>query len=400
MCKADPLSALLWPRNAQPPCLHHKIGDCSIYHRHHPLLGLCHLVLISSIVLVAEHSFAAVEENGREEVSFTLLAINALGPEVGAFVVVIYISLSFSLLVACVSGIGFLITEQFPHITPILAHVISPSFVGVIIGFFPFKAIDVTNRFLCCLMLFSIPSLVSIGVCVGRRDSVYNASKAILIGGSVLLVMVLSWNAVILGLAGIRNMGFDDPIKLLLSVNPSALPAVQGFAFAALVTSLIGYVVSFPKQLEDTVKLIIEMFEKKRKVLRIGSDDNTRERSGNGGMGVLSEGANEDIRYNGANGLVNLQDNSSVSRLMIMWLVLLVPIFTASFFSTAFSKALDFSGVYANCFLFGVLPPAMAWIHHSRKRYRSACLTGDLLPCGNLILSVLFGIAVILGFWH
>lgn len=207
-------------------------------------------------------------------------------------------------------------------------------------------------------------------ICKIAGDSVYNASKAILIGGSVLLVMVLSWNAVILGLAGIRNMGFDDPIKLLLSVNPSALPAVQGFAFAALVTSLIGYAVSFPKQLEDTVKLIIEMFEKKRKVLRIGSDDNTRERSGNGGMGVLSEGANEDIRYNGANGLVNLQDNSSVSRLMTMWLVLLVPIFTASFFSTAFSKALDFSGVYANCFLFGVLPPAMAWIHRSRKRYR------------------------------
>ncbi|TVU39971.1 hypothetical protein EJB05_13415, partial [Eragrostis curvula] len=96
-------------------------------------------------------------------------------------------------------------------------------------------------------------------ICKIVGDSVYDARKAILIGGSVPLAMVLSWNAVILGLASAGgNAAFDDPIKLLLSVNPAALPAVRGFAFAALATNLIGYAVSFPKQLSDTVDLIVQ----------------------------------------------------------------------------------------------------------------------------------------------
>ncbi|KAF5202565.1 Tryptophan/tyrosine permease [Thalictrum thalictroides] len=46
------------------------------------------------------------------------------------------------------------------------------------------------------------------------------------------------------------------------------------------------------------------------------------------------------------------------------------PLLIASFFPAAFSKALDFAGIYANCFLFGILPPAMAWIHRSKRKFR------------------------------
>jgi tyrosine-specific transport protein len=55
---------------------------------------------------------------------------------------------------------------------------------------------------------------------------------------------------------------------------------------------------------------------------------------------------------------------------ILTWTVLIIPIFIVSFFSTAFAKALDFAGVYANCFLFGILPPVMAWIYRSQKRKR------------------------------
>ncbi|KAF8690490.1 hypothetical protein HU200_040846 [Digitaria exilis] len=37
---------------------------------------------------------------------------------------------------------------------------------------------------------------------------------------------------------------------------------------------------------------------------------------------------------------------------------------------STFSSALDFAGVYENCFLFGMLPPVMAWIHRSHKRIK------------------------------
>ncbi|XP_072998311.1 uncharacterized protein [Typha latifolia] len=419
------------------------------------------MYVVSSIVLVAELSFAAMEEDGVDEVSFTGLATNTLGANFAAFVAVIYASLSFSLLIACVSGIGSLVSQQFPLVNPVLAHALFPCFIGVIIGFFPFKAIDVTNRLLCGLMLVSITALVVIGLSVGRSnllgslafacwrpeaispaipvtvltlgfhvitpfmckivgDSVYDARKAILLGGAVPLAMVLSWNAVILGLAGRCNVAFDDPIKLLLSVNSSALPAVRGFAFAALATSMIGYAVSFPKQLADTVELIKERFAQTRRdfsqevgrqrgeignlneVGQFGFEWGISDQATTAGMltGILSEGPTEDISKNSTNGSAQFDASSSMSHLILTWLVLIVPIFITSFFSKAFSKALDFAGVYANCFLFGVLPPAMAWVHRSRKRHRLPASSKGLLPGGAVALMVLFGIAVILGFWH
>uniref|UniRef100_A0A804Q7U9 Tyrosine-specific transport protein n=1 Tax=Zea mays TaxID=4577 RepID=A0A804Q7U9_MAIZE len=340
--------------------------------------------VVSSIVLVAELSFAAMARDGVDEVSFTGLASSTLGAGPGAVVAVVYAALSFSLLVACVAGIGSLVSQLFPG------------------------AVDGANRALCGLMLVSITALVVTGVSVGRTsllgslsyacwspgailpaipvtvltlgfhvitpfickivgDSVYDARKAILIGGAVPLAMVLSWNAVILGLASAGgNAGFDDPIKLLLSVNPAALPAVRGFAFAALATSLIGYAVSFPKQLADTVELILQRFSQKQ-----GS---MHQANGSGGYG-----------RNGA---------------ILTWMVLIIPIFIASFFSAVFSKALDFAGVYANCFLFGILPPVMAWIHRSQKKRRSPDSCEDVLPGGNAALLILFAVAVVLAIWH
>lgn len=333
------------------------------------------LYVISSIILVAELTFATMEESNLEEVSFTGIASNTLGSRFGTFVAIVYALLSFSLMIACVSGIGSLVSKQFPLLNPILASAIFPVFVGTLIAFFPFEATDQTNRLLCSLMLVSISTLVAFGISVGRNslltslkfaswrpqsivpaipvtvltlgfhvitpfickiagDTVYDARKAILIGGSVPLAMVLSWNAVILVLAGKGNAVNPsisyDPINLILSVNSSALPAVQGFAFTALGTSLIGYAVSFPKQLRDTVLLVRRWFHTK-------NDE----------------------------GLVGEMRN-----LHVMWAVLLVPVLIAGLSGTAFSKALDFAGVYANCFLFGVLPPLMAGIYRSRRKKR------------------------------
>lgn len=364
--------------------------------------------VVSSIVLVAELSFAAMARDGVDEVSFTGLASSTLGAGLGSIVAVVYAALSFSLLVACVAGIGSLISQLFTGVNPVLANALFPCFAGVLIAFFPFKAVDGANRALCVLMLVSITALVVTGVSVGRNslltslgyacwspgailpavpvavltlgfhvitpficrivgDSVYDARKAILIGGAVPLAMVLSWNAVILGLASASsNAGFHDPIKLLLSVNPAALPAVRGFAFAALATSLIGYAVSFPKQLADTVELILQRFSPKQ--------------------GIVQQ--------------CNASSHHARNQAILTWTVLIIPIFIASFFSAAFSKALDFAGVYANCFLFGILPPVMAWIHRSQMRKRSPNSCEDILPGGNTALMILFITAVVLALWH
>ncbi|KAJ1401404.1 Amino acid/polyamine transporter 2 [Sesbania bispinosa] len=345
------------------------------------IILLSWLYVISSIILVAELCFATMEEDGVEEVTFTSLATKTLGSKFGAFVALVYTSLCFSLLVACVAGIGSIFSPCFPRVNTLIVHSLFPLFVGILMVFFPFKTIDVANRFLCFLMLFSITGLVAIGLSVARvniissfasaswnlssilpiipvavltvgfhvitpfickiaGNTVQEARKAILIGGTVPLVMVLSWNLIVLGLVGTNTAAnTGDPISLLLSVNPSALSAVQGFAFSAMATSLIGYAVSLPKQILDTLELV---------------------------SGLASNSGGSSVGYSG-----KLSTPESEMR------------------------ALDFAGVYANCFLFGIIPPVMAYIHQSKKKIRSS-----FIPGGNGTLLVLFIISVILGIWH
>ncbi|KNA13766.1 hypothetical protein SOVF_113150 isoform A [Spinacia oleracea] len=376
--------------------------------------------VISSIILVAELSFATMEEDGVKDVSFTGLAIKAFGAHFGAFVSIVYASLSFSLLVACVSGIGSIVSQWFPSLNNVVSHGIFPMFLGSIIWFFPFRAIDSTNRFLCFMMLISIITLVGIGVSVARAnllislsnsswhvfsilpaipvtvltlgfhvitpfickvagDTIDEARKAILIGGTVPLVMVLSWNLIVLGLAGTGTAQSSslqgDPIKLLLSVKSSALFAVQGFAFSALATSFIGYSVSFPKQLVDTLELI---FRSSNSDNELGAKETMREtRIPDASDGSILSGSS----FRNFEGLISVA-------------LFLVPVLVASFYPSTFSRALDFAGVYANCFLFGILPPAMAYIFKSRRKLRSS------LPGGNVVLFLLFSTAVILSIWH
>ncbi|XP_042517137.1 tyrosine-specific transport protein-like [Macadamia integrifolia] len=402
--------------------------------------------VISSILLVAELSFAAMEEDGVDEVSFTSLATKAFGGRFGAYVAVVYACLSFSLLVACVSGIGSIFSQWFPWMNPIVAHAIFPCISGFIIGFFPFKAIDAANRFLCITMILSITALVGVGLSVGRSKilgslgyaswapsavlpaipltvltlgfhvitpfickiagkTLFDARRAILFGGAVPLFMVLSWNLVILGLARATTACSEDPIGLILSINASALPAVQGFAFSALATSLIGYAVSFPKQLVDAIELI----SGREKSTNVGFNDGGNGRVGfalywkGKRFGTLGQVSFAASRCNSGSTAEKTSVNrgSSSANIPVMLLVLGVPVFIASFFRSAFSKALDFAGVYANCFLFGILPPVMAWIYRSRKNFRSSS-SGDanILPGGDAALLLLFGIAVTLGLWH
>ncbi|XP_039132356.1 tyrosine-specific transport protein isoform X2 [Dioscorea cayenensis subsp. rotundata] len=405
------------------------------------------LYVISSIILVSELSFAAMRHQNLPEVSFTSLATASLGPDFGAFVAVVYSCLSFSLLLACVSGISSLVFQLFPWFNAALACALAPSLVGVAIAFFPFNVIDFANRLLCCLMLVSITALVVFGLSAGRssllssigyaswspnailpaipvtvltlgfhvitpfvcmllRDSMEDARKAILFGGFVPLAMVVSWNLVVLGLAG-NGVGAvcvgSDPIKLLLSVNSSALPAVQGFAFAALATSLIGYAVSFPKQLADTLKLISERVVYRKEVMspsrlrlceggRVGAVVYSKGKMGTSGQACFGVSRSQMLSNRVNEGV----GDGSPSTILVMWIVLIFSVLIASSYNAAFSRALEFAGVYANCFLFGVLPPAMAWIHRSRKKDSKE----ELLPGGNGVLFVLFVIAIILGIWH
>ncbi|KAL1814187.1 hypothetical protein ACET3Z_024252 [Daucus carota] len=378
------------------------------------------IYVITSTLIVAELSFAVMEEDDVAEVSFTALATKTLGSRIGSFVALVYASFIFSLLVACVSGIGSIISQLIPRLNPLIAHVLFPFVAGAMICLLPFKVTDTANRLLCFIMLCSITSLVAVGLSMERSsllgsflhaswsvssilpaipvtvltlgfhvitpfickiagNTVHEARKAILLGGFVPLVMVLSWNLIVLGLVGPNHASIHkDPISLLLSVNPSALTAVQAFAFSALATSFIAYAISFPKQVIDTIDMIL-----------LGSNRS-------------QEAKSQSHRGSAENGGGTVGFVTSVPRLgfsllqsMVVPLVLASPVLVASFCNSTFSAALDFAGIYANCFLFGILPPVMAYIYKTSKKHRSL----SSFFGGDVTLLALVCIATV-GIWH
>ena len=374
--------------------------------------------VVSSIILVVELTFVTMKEDNVDEVSFTGLATKAFGSRAGSSIALVYASLSFSLLVACVSGIGSIVSQWFPWMSSIIAHALFPFVVGVVLWSFPFKAIDVANRFLFFLMLFSLTTLGAIGLSVGRTyimgsfahaswglssvlpaipvtvltlgfhvitpfvckisgNTVNDAWKAIFIGGFVPLVMVLSWNLIVLGLSGTHDVSSSrDPISLLLSIS-SASSAVQSFAFSALATSFIGYAVSFPKQVVDTLELIFGKSYSKQTCNQSGTvsvEDGVGKvgfvtYSGEhylGNVGKISYGGSRQILA----GEVKLLPGFSLLDSIVTLFVLAVPVLIASLSHSTFSRALDFAEIYANCFLFGIHPPVIAYIYQSRKKLR------------------------------
>ncbi|CAM6048343.1 unnamed protein product [Sphagnum compactum] len=382
--------------------------------------------VMASILLVAELSYAVMLEQGEEEVSFTGLAVYTLGRRSGLVVSAVYALLIYALLVACIAGLGSVVACWLPPLPQGLVCCLSPGIVMAMLAFAPFKAMDSLNRALCSLMIVAITSLVGIGISAkreklmmmmmmmpgsGSSSTSYGTSltlqavlsaiplialtlafhvitplvckvvggtpeearNAILCGGVIPLAMVLVWNAVILALAPppqlLSSSKILDPIKLLLSTSSLAAPAVQAFAFSALGTTLIGYALSFPKQLMDTADLFMS---------------SVKSVSGTTNQNVFSL---EECWW---------QDKR---RMAALAMALGPSVAVAIICPTAFATALNFAGVYANCFLFGVLPPVLAWeyrrrSHHQNKQVKST----RLVPGGDLMLLFLLLIAISLGF--
>ncbi|XP_057998453.1 uncharacterized protein LOC110648778 isoform X3 [Hevea brasiliensis] len=330
---------------------------------------LCWVYVISSIILVAELSFAAMQEDGVSEVIDTANRVFCL-----------LMLLSITALV----GIGLSVAR-----TNVLGSLAKSSWsISSILPAIPVTVLTLGFH------------VITPFICKIAGNTVSEARKAVLIGGVVPLIMVLSWNLIVLGLSGANTAASsNDPISLLLSVNPSALSAVQGFAFSALATSLIGYAVSFPKQLLDTLDLVFmkinsaEQFSSQSQMLLNGDGTGRvglvifsgRHYSGNSGRALFDGSKHFAASEDKLKLPSRIAKSNSFHQTFVTMLVLSVPILIGSFFRSTFSKALDFAGVYANCFLFGILPPVMAYVQQSRKKLRSSFQTLRLFPAIHFI---------------
>ncbi|PHT43255.1 Heat shock 70 kDa protein 3 [Capsicum baccatum] len=143
-----------------------------------------------------------MEEDGVVEVSFTSLATKALGSKLVFLGALIYGSLTFALLVACVSGIGSIISLWFSKINHVLANGLFPSLVKIVLCLLPFKRFSSVLPAILVAVLKMGFHVITPFICKLPGNTVHDARKAIIIGGTIPLVMVVSWNLIILGLSG------------------------------------------------------------------------------------------------------------------------------------------------------------------------------------------------------
>eukprot|EP00897_Mesotaenium_endlicherianum_P010112 jgi/Mesen1/9129/ME000058S08621 len=396
--------------------------------------------VIASILLVAELSCALMAEQGGAEVSFTGVAARALGPAWTKAAAWTYAALNYALLAACIAGLGdVLAAVTRGALPPPAAGALCTAAVAAALVGGQADTLDDANKLLCALMVGSCGVLMALGlphmrlqvalqraswrpavllpavpltvltlgfhvvtplVCAVLRGNARDARRAILTGGAIPLAMVLAWNAVILGLASpaaaIASSPRLNPMALLLSLGTSAAPCVQAFALCALGTTLIGYSLSFPKQLADSLDMLAPH---KRPA---HPPQQPHPAGGPHVPGVLiSESHFRDGEEGGSRGGGGLQMGS---RKRVLALALAPPLLLAMLSPATFAAALDFAGVYANCFLFGILPPAMAWSlrygrpfsHEPHDRPQHTLL----VPGGKPVLVLLLLVALLLGLWR
>ena len=188
-------------------------------------------------------------------------------------------------------------------------------------------------------------------ICAQLNYKKENITKAIALGSFIPLLMFLSWDFVILGIAPVLSgdMSTFDPVQLLRtggntggSGTTSAL--ISTFSEAAIITSFIGFVIGLLDFFNDAIS-------NTNKVTTAVSNTNTSLKSNKISTSSSTAEAN-----------VNDSDSKSTtpSNLAIYGLVLLPPTAVAIADPTIFRGALDYAGTFGISLLFGAIPALMA----------------------------------------
>ncbi|KAJ1404888.1 Amino acid/polyamine transporter 2, partial [Sesbania bispinosa] len=101
----------------------------------------------------------------------------------------------------------------------------------------------------------------------------------------------------------------------------------------------------------------------------------------------------------------NWWDNNKMN-VTAVTMVVAPSLFVSTLFPDAFSAATDIAGGYCMTVLYGVLPPAMAWVMHKREpedsgkneffNARSTLIVTELFACGIVLEQILQDILTLL----
>ncbi|CAM9137914.1 unnamed protein product [Discosporangium mesarthrocarpum] len=242
----------------------------------------------------------------------------------------------------------------------------------------------------------TLPSMLPVAVCAlvfqnvvpvvsNQLDgNIKNIRTAMTLGSGLPLILYLLWNAVILGhvtpdvtqdnldLAGTMDVGATSvatsmsPIESLGAGFPELGVLLGTFSFSALVTSFWGASFSLMTECTHLVEKFVPYLPR--------CANNTSPQPGSGC--ALGKGLKREIDE----GMVKAAAAS---------LVLVPPALVSMACPDAFLKALEYSGIYADPLLYGLIPAVMAWKLRGSNPLHQAQMPGGQVGLGMVAASAI-----------
>ncbi|KAJ4970083.1 hypothetical protein NE237_003182 [Protea cynaroides] len=188
-------------------------------------------------------------------------------------------------------------------------------------------------------------------ICMYLDGDLKRIRASIIIGSIVPLLVLLVWDAVVLGLptqAGDVNV---DPIDLLLRMSWTGISVmVEAFSLLAVGTSMIGTLLGFSQFFMEQLCNLPWYYQSNQ--------------------AQKSKGDHEQSVSKDESMFFGLQKwwHANKLRFMATTVAVAPPLFVSITIPDAFSTATDIAGGYCMTMLYGVLPPAMAWTIQTSSR--------------------------------
>ncbi|KAI3983565.1 hypothetical protein MKX01_000577 [Papaver californicum] len=189
-------------------------------------------------------------------------------------------------------------------------------------------------------------------ICAYLDGDLARIRASFIIGSLVPLFTLLVWDAVTLGLSAHADL-VVDPVELLTRVKWSGISVmVEKFSLLAVGTSLIGTLLGFSQ-------FFVEQLNNFAKKSTSSSAQTLK----------LEENSEQRVSSNGQSKSFDPKKWWRVNKLgfTATTMVAAPSLFISTAVPDAFSVATDIAGGYCMTTLYGVLPPIMAWVMHTRS---------------------------------
>ncbi|KAK1396429.1 Tyrosine-specific transport protein [Heracleum sosnowskyi] len=332
------------------------------------------LLLVEVNVGLLKKKEKSVEENELEVISIRTMAEESLGEWGGSLATVTYVFLGYTSMIAYSSKSGEILYHLL-NIPESASAILFTAIFSTLITVGGTRTTDQVNQWLTVTMIgllawievlvvvfggwsgfegngdwTKVPSTIPVMIfslvyhdlvpvlCAYLEGDVRRIRASLLLGSVVPLLACLVWNAIALGLSS-QAQQFADPVELLMRVRwPGVSVMVEAFSLLAIGTSIIGTLLSFSQ------------FYKEQ-------------------LSMLSKSSPSKLTLQEASKQLWLKNwwGKNKANVTATSMVVAPTLLVSTTVPDACSAATDIAGGYCMTILYGILPPAMAYVMYQRQ---------------------------------